>query len=168
MLKLTKKADYGLIAVRHLAEHEAEGACSAKDLAELYGLPQEALAKILQRLARGKLLVSLQGTNGGYVLARAACQISALEVIRAIEGPLFLTTCGSTRGCQTHSKCTVREPLQRVSRAIEEVLERLTVQQLSDSSATAPTVSIKAAPTLVGVGNEKITNCKVAGGDYGK
>ncbi len=50
MLKLTKKADYGLIAMRHLAEHVAIGTCSAKDLAELYSIPQEALAKILQRL----------------------------------------------------------------------------------------------------------------------
>ena len=76
MLKLTKKADYGLIAVRHLAEHAELGACSAKDLAEIYGLPQEALAKILQRLARSKLLISQQGTNGGYVLSRDPREIS--------------------------------------------------------------------------------------------
>ena len=78
MLKLTKKADYGLIAVRHLAEHADLGACSAKDLAEMYGIPQEALAKILQRLARSKLLTSQQGTNGGYVLvARSADDLGA-------------------------------------------------------------------------------------------
>ena len=88
MLKLTKKADYGLIAMRHLAEHSAVGTCSAKDLAELYSIPQEALAKILQRLKNARLLKSLQGTNGGYVLARDAREITALEVIRAIEGPL--------------------------------------------------------------------------------
>src|SRR5664280_2493126 len=62
MLKLTKKADYGLIAMRHLAEHAAVGTCSAKDLAELYSIPQEALAKILQRLKNARLLKSLQGT----------------------------------------------------------------------------------------------------------
>src|SRR6266571_7221813 len=88
MLKLTKKADYGLIAVRHLAEHADMGACSAKDLAEMYGIPQEALAKILQRLVRAKLLVSQHGTNGGYVLSRDPRKISVLEVIRALEGPL--------------------------------------------------------------------------------
>ena len=63
MLKLTKKADYGLIAMRHLAEHAAVGTCSAKDLAELYSIPQEALAKILQRLKKARLLKSLQGTT---------------------------------------------------------------------------------------------------------
>ena len=70
MLKLTKKADYGLIAMKHLAEHADLGACSAKDLAEMYNIPQEALAKILQRLVKAKLLASQQGINGGYILSR--------------------------------------------------------------------------------------------------
>jgi Rrf2 family protein len=134
MLKLTKKADYGLIAVRHLAEHADLGACSAKDLAEMYGIPQEALAKILQRLVRSKLLISQHGTNGGYVLSRDPRTISALEVIRAIEGPLFITSCKSEKGCSTSLKCTVREPLQKVSRTIEEVLGRLTVWELREST----------------------------------
>jgi Rrf2 family protein len=135
MLKLTKKADYGLIAVRHLAEHADLGACSAKDLAEMYGIPQEALAKILQRLARNKLLISQQGTNGGYVLSRDPRKISALEVIRAIDGPLFITSCNkSDKSCNQHTKCTVREPLAKVSRTIEEVLDRLTVWDLREST----------------------------------
>ena len=55
MLKLTKKADYGLIAMRHLAEHAQRGSCSAKDLADSYGIPQEALAKILQKQPEPRL-----------------------------------------------------------------------------------------------------------------
>jgi FeS assembly SUF system regulator len=134
LLKLTKKADYGLIAMRHLAEHSAQGAFSAKDIADLYSIPAEALAKILQRLARQKLLVSQQGTNGGYVLARDPRSISALEVIRAIEGPVFITACSSDhRDCSTVDRCTVKEPLRKVSRSIEEVLERLTVWELTEA-----------------------------------
>jgi len=139
MLKLTKKADYGLIAMRHLAESHASEACSAKDLAELYSIPQEALAKILQRLVKARLLVSQQGTNGGYVLARDARSISALEVIHAIEGPLFLTSCSTAKGdCGQSSHCTVREPLRKVSRTIEEVLAKLTVHELTESPESAP------------------------------
>ena len=96
MLKLTKKADYGLIAMRHLAQHADVGACSAKDLAEVYGMPQEALAKILQRLTRAGLLESQFGINGGYTLARDPRTITAFEVIRAIDGPLFMTSCSTT------------------------------------------------------------------------
>ncbi len=66
MLKLTKKADYGLIAMRHLAEHAQAGSCSAKDVAEAYGIPQEVMAKNLQRLVKAGLLHSQHGTNGGY------------------------------------------------------------------------------------------------------
>jgi len=143
MLKLTKKADYGLIAVRHLAEHADLGACSAKDLAEMYGIPQEALAKILQQLAKSKLLVSQHGTNGGYALARDPRQISALEVIRAIEGTPFMTSCRSAKGCGTSSRCTVREPLQKVGRAIEEVLSKLSVWELQESGEDAEPVSAK-------------------------
>lgn len=132
MLKLTKKADYGLIAMRHLATHADLGACSAKDLAEMYSLPQEALAKLLQKLAKSGLLQSQQGTNGGYTLARDPRNISALDVIRALEGPLFMTSCTTAKGsCEQTSRCTVREPLRKVSQSIEEVLGRLTIAEMA-------------------------------------
>jgi len=133
MLKLTKKADYGLIAMRHLAEHAAEGSLSAADLAEMYSIPQEALAKILQKLARAGLLTSQQGMRGGYMLARDPRQISALEVIRAIDGPLFLTSCTSDKrgDCEQTDRCTVREPLRRVGESIQEVLGRLSIHDMS-------------------------------------
>jgi Rrf2 family protein len=132
MLKLTKKADYGLIAMRHLARHADLGACSAKDLAEMYSIPQEALAKILQRLTREGLLISQYGTNGGYSLARDPRQISAFEVIRAIEGPLFITSCSVDNDCEQSDYCTIREPLRKVSRSIEEVLQKVTIWDLTE------------------------------------
>lgn len=132
VLKLTKKADYGLIAMRHLAQRAESGSCSAKDLADIYGLPQEALAKILQRLTRAGLLVSQCGTNGGYTLARDPREISAFEVIRAIDGPLFMTSCSTTQSdCDQSPRCTVREPLRKLSRSIEEVLSRLSIWEMS-------------------------------------
>jgi Rrf2 family protein len=138
MLKLTKKADYGLIAMRHLAEHADRGSCSAKDLADSYGIPQEALAKILQKLVRAKLLVSQHGIRGGYTLARDAHQISAFDVIRAVEGPLFMTSCVTVNGeCEQVSRCTVKEPLRRVSQSIEEVLSRITIGEMARDTAKA-------------------------------
>lgn len=136
MLKLTKKADYGLMAMKHLAEHAHEGACSAKDVAESYGIPQEALAKILQRLVKAGLLHSQHGINGGYTLARDASAISAFEVIRAIEGPLFITSCITVRGeCGQSSRCTIREPLRKVSSSIEEVLKQIAISEMKDEPA---------------------------------
>jgi Rrf2 family protein len=134
MLKLTKKADYGLIAMRHLAANADLGACSAKDLADMYTLPQEALAKLLQKLTKAGLLQSQQGTNGGYTLARNPQHISALDVIKALEGPLFMTSCSTAKGdCEQTSRCTVREPLRKVSKSIEEVLGRLTIAEMCET-----------------------------------
>jgi Rrf2 family protein len=135
MLKLTKKADYALIAMRHLADRATRGSCSAKDLADAYGIPQEALAKILQKLARKGLLRSMHGTHGGYTLGRDPREISALEVINAIEGPLFMTTCFSNRDCEQTNRCTVREPLRKVGESIQQVLSRLTIYEMADSAS---------------------------------
>lgn len=139
MLKLTKKADYGLIAMRHLAEYSAE-ACSAKDLAEAYGIPQEALAKILQRLAKAGLLLSHHGVNGGYILAREPRKITAFDVIQAIEGPLFMTSCHTSRRgeCEQSPRCTVREPLRRVGESIQGVLMRLTIADMRSPEPAEP------------------------------
>jgi len=134
MLRLTKKADYGLMAMKHLAEHADSGACSAKDVAEAYGIPPEALAKILQKLAKAGLLHSQHGMNGGYTLARDAGLITAFEVIRAIDGPLFITSCISVRGeCGQSNRCTIREPLRRVNQSIEEVLKRITISEMREA-----------------------------------
>ena len=133
MLKLTKKADYGLMAMKHLAEHGHGAACSAKDVAESYGIPQEALAKILQRLVRAGLLISQHGANGGYTLARGPETISAFEVIRAIDGPLFITSCITVRGeCDQSDRCTIREPLRRVNDSIEQVLRGISISEMRE------------------------------------
>ena len=131
MLKLSKKADYGLIAVRHLAERPPSLACSAKDIARAYGIPAELLAKILQKLVKNGLLISQHGTNGGYALAKPPSQITAFEVIRAIEGPLFITSCVTDhRECGQMLKCTVREPLRHVNETLVKALSAVTISSL--------------------------------------
>jgi len=133
MLKLTKKADYGLMAMKHLAEHADRGSCSAKDVAEAYGIPQEALAKILQRLAKVGLIRSQHGMNGGYTLTRDPKMISAFEVIKAIDGPLFITSCVTVRGeCGQSNRCTIREPLRKVNESIEQVLKNIMISQMKE------------------------------------
>ena len=132
MLKLTKRADYGLIAIRHLAGQASSSACSAKEIARTYKIPTELLAKILQKLAKNGLLVSQHGTNGGYVLARRPAEITAFEVIRAIEGPLFITSCVTDRReCGQMLGCTVREPLQRLNETLVKALTAVTIASLS-------------------------------------
>jgi Rrf2 family protein len=133
MLKLTKKADYGLMALKFLAEHPETVALSAKDIADAYGIPPQLLAKILQRLTKTGLLRSHAGMNGGYALARDARQISAFEVIHAIDGPLFITSCTKgAKGCELTPSCTIKEPLARVNDTISGVLKSISIYDLAD------------------------------------
>jgi Rrf2 family protein len=135
MLRLTKKADYGLMALKYLAEQVDGSAHSAKDIAEAYHIPPQLLAKILQTLAKAGLLVSHAGTNGGYALSRGAKDISAFEVIRAIDGPLFITSCITIHGsCDLAGHCTIKEPLRKVNDSIKELLSALSISDLIEAS----------------------------------
>ncbi len=137
MLKLTKKADYGLIALKHLAVNSGGMSSSAKAIADCYGIPQPLLAKILQKLTKIGLLQSLPGTNGGYRLARPPQSITALEVIRAIDGPIILTACFTEHGaCEQSEKCTVRAPLRKVHEGILNLLNTITISDMSRDEPT--------------------------------
>ena len=143
MLRLTKKADYGLMALKYLAEQPGAGAQSpaaqsAKDIAQAYHIPPPLLAKILQTLARAGLLVSHAGTNGGYALARPASEISAFEVIRAIDGPLFITSCITIHGsCDLAGHCTIKEPLRKVNDSIKDLLSNIHISDLIETAEAA-------------------------------
>jgi Rrf2 family protein len=138
MLKLTKKADYGLIAVKHLAVTAPRGVASSKEIADCYRIPLPLLAKTLQKLARGGILQSLAGTNGGYRLARSPQLISALEVIRAIDGPILLTSCFTDHGeCDQSEHCNVRAPLRKIHEGIVHLLSTISFSVLSSENGPA-------------------------------
>src|SRR5437879_12418541 len=98
MFKLSKKADYGLIAVKHLAMHRQQHACSANEIAEEYGISATLMGKVLQKLAHHSLVAAKHGSSGGYQLAKEPGQISALDVSSAIEGPVLMTSWFAIRG----------------------------------------------------------------------
>src|ERR1700690_3497272 len=123
MMKLSKNAAYGLIALKHLAMHNSHGSSSASDIAEVYPVSAPLMAKVLQKLAKGGLVAARHGSSGGYPLARDPSLITALDVIRAIDGPLFITSCVTSRGaCDVTTTCSIREPLKRGNDSFLEVL----------------------------------------------
>jgi Rrf2 family protein len=149
MLRLSKKADYALIAMKHLAQRADNGASSAREIAEHYDIPVELLAKVLQRLARKGLLRSHQGTHGGYHLARPAQTMSVADVIQAIDGPVSVTACSSDLdSCDQYAKCIVRDPLWRLKDRILAALASLTVYELAmDTDLPVPvTMTRRAGP----------------------
>lgn len=154
MLKLTKKADYGLIALCHLSRQAAisateanpfGGTASAKDIAELYKIPLPLLSKVLQTLVRNGLLASEQGALGGYRLARSPHDISTLEVIRTIDGPIILTDCFTEHArhtqCDQSQSCPVRQPLRKIHEGILQLLSSITVADLSSEEMSMPSIA---------------------------
>lgn len=148
MLKLTKKADYGLIALKHLSLLDVTGSASAKEISETYHIPLPLLAKVLQKLAKTGFLRSVHGTNGGYRLAREASRINALEVIRSIDGPIILTSCFTDHAvCDQSSHCNVREPLRKIHEGILGLLESITIADMSDAANPDSRLYALAAPS---------------------
>ena len=144
MFKLSKKADYGLIAMKHLANHRQEHACSASEIAEEYGISATLMAKVLQRLAKQGLVAAKHGSAGGYQLARQPEKINALEVLTAIDGPVLITSCVTSHGnCEATERCSVKEPLQRVNESILNVLSMVTIAHLSEEKQERSLVGLK-------------------------
>jgi Rrf2 family protein len=162
MLRLTKKADYSLIALKHFASRQRENghALSAKEVADHCGIPLPILSKLLQKLGKSGFLVSAYGTNGGYRLARDPRLISALEVIRAIDGPIVLANCFTQDShCGHVDKCTVRRPLRRIHEGILRLLDSVSIQDMLQDSeaeqdpAVNPLVALQRAPERFGSHN---------------
>ena len=132
MLRLSKKADYALIAMKHLAMRPDTASASAREIAEQYDIPVELMAKVLQRLVRRGLLASHQGTRGGYRLGRAPVAISVADVIQAIDGPLTVTACSTeAENCDQYGKCSIRDPLWRIKDRILSALATCSLQEVA-------------------------------------
>ena len=147
MLRLSKKADYALMAVRHLALPDGPSSTSAREIAEQYDIPLELMAKVLQRLVRAGLLVSTQGTRGGYTLSRLPGAISVSDVIQAIDGPFMVTACSTDNNdCEQFSKCSIRDPLWQIRERIASTLDTVTIAEMAaESDAAEASVTSPAA-----------------------
>jgi len=134
MLQLSKKIEYGLIALRHIASGRTSHTFTTKEIADEYGLSYDLLAKILQCLAKKGFLQSHHGVNGGYSLAKLADEITISSVIQAIEEkPLIsIVQCesGDPENCLIRSTCTIRNPLVKIQGNINKMLEQVTIMEM--------------------------------------
>jgi FeS assembly SUF system regulator len=134
MLKLSRLTDYAAVVMAQIARHP-DTPHAAADLADAVKLPVPTVKKTLKMLVRAGLLTSLRGALGGYQLARSASQISAAEIISAIEGPVAMTECSQAEGdCELVDTCSVADNWQRVSLAIRTLLESVTLAHLADTA----------------------------------
>ncbi|MBI4535514.1 MAG: Rrf2 family transcriptional regulator [Ignavibacteriae bacterium] len=133
MVRLSKKVEYGLIAIRHVATRSNGELVTAKEIADRYHIPYELLAKVLQKLSKAGLIVSHQGVRGGYTLAKHPSEIRVSKVINAIEGTLpMIAQCMSEgpESCGVFSVCTIKSPLHKVQANIEQAFNSMTLMEI--------------------------------------
>jgi len=132
MLKLSKKADYALVALSHLHAHH--GSASVNEIAQSYHLSPQMLANVLKVLANSGVLASKRGTSGGYALGRQPGQIFVGEVIDLIDGKQSLSDCASVdKGCDAESNCPAKRPLLMIHLKIKHFIDNLTLADIANA-----------------------------------
>jgi Rrf2 family protein len=133
MLQLSKKVEYGLIALRSMASKEGQQVLTAKEIAKAHHIPYELLAKVLQRLAKAGIVRSIQGVRGGYILARKPSETTISAVISVIEDEKpMIAECYIEGGgaCSIFDNCSLRKPLGKVQRTLNNVFESMTIAEI--------------------------------------
>ena len=152
MLKFSKRADYALLALQYMAflqRHDGRQprVVNTKEIAEEHFMPVELLAKVLQTLARNQIIESHHnGPKGGYVLGRQPRDITIIQVLEAIEGPLGITDCyhEEKEQCEQMDRCNIRTPLLKIQESIYKLLNDMSIEDmLMDESPLIVVESLK-------------------------
>lgn len=134
MLQITKKVDYGLVALTHLALHPTER-LSARELAETYRLSRTLMANCLKVLGRNGLLHAARGTKGGYALACDPAEVTVGLLVELLDAPLQLADClagpGQGLGCEVSRVCPVKKSVFKIQLQIRDVLFGTTIAELA-------------------------------------
>ncbi|MBI1827533.1 MAG: Rrf2 family transcriptional regulator [Planctomycetes bacterium] len=150
MLALTKKTDYALIALTHLAKKSGE-LINARGLAAASRIPLPMLTNILKVLAHEGIVGSERGSSGGYVLKRKPSSVNLHELISAVEGPFHFVQCFMAaersnlegEGCELEHSCPIRTPALRIQGRLEEFLKSVTLAELLEGNPQRGEVSVR-------------------------
>lgn len=133
-VRITTWAEYGLIVSVHLARRGAERPRPAREIAEQEGLPPDYVEQILLKLRRAGLVKSVRGAKGGYLLARAARDISVRDVIEAAEHRTFEVNCDTypinAERCAGDAGCSIRPVWRSLQHRIDEFLASVSLADL--------------------------------------
>ena len=130
MLKITRKVEYALIAVRYL-EETSEKLVSVNEISKLYGIPRELLAKTMQKLAGANIVSSVKGPHGGYKATSKASKITLNDFFEILEGPTAIMDCYFDSGCNHLTNCNIRGPINKINDSIRNLFDNLTLADIA-------------------------------------
>lgn len=142
MLRLTKKVEYAIIALRYFSISNDE-LLSAKVISEKTSINYDLLAKILQQLSKNGIIASVPGSRGGYTLIKRPANISLKNVIESVEGPIHFTDCMNpgekNNTCDQVADCCIRDSLEKIHSDLKEYFSSITIQDIIETSKNAVT-----------------------------
>ena len=134
-MRLTAKSEYGLLALVHLAREEGDAAAprpvSAREIAESENIPIKFLEQLLVTLRKAGLVTATRGAHGGFVLGKTAGDITVLDIVEALEGPLSPSPCDGTRECGHTAGCAAAPVWEQAGQALRDVLGSTSVADLA-------------------------------------
>ena len=131
MLKLTKTVEYALISINYIEKNAKDKPVPAKSISNQFLIPEELLAKILQRLVKLDILKSIQGSHGGYKLNNSTKDINLIDFIELLEGPIGIVDCTVDKDCSLLDYCNIRKPIRLINNNIRSVLEKTALSDIT-------------------------------------
>lgn len=127
-MKLSTKGRYGLKAMFELSLNHSKGPVSIKTIATNQNIPEQYLEQIFSKLRKAKLIKSVRGAQGGYLLTKKASEITVYDVINAVEGPVSISEClESDEICENSNSCVTRGVWEKIKNSIENVMKSITL-----------------------------------------
>ena len=131
MLKLTRKTEYALIALRYLQIKSDGKPVTARKIAEIENIPISILSKVLQHLSRENLIETVKGAHGGYQLSVNLSKINLWKFLETMEGPLGLVDCLQNSQCEQENNCSIKTPISKINLTVKNVFDKLSVSDVT-------------------------------------
>ena len=129
MLKITKTAEYALIAIKHMSS--IESICSSNNIANQYNIPKEIMAKTLQKLSKKNYIKAIKGPKGGYFIKNSIKNINLINFIEDIEGPVGISTCSKNEECYLIDCCNIKDPINKINNNIKNILSKVKLKDIA-------------------------------------
>ena len=129
MLIITKKVEYALIAIRHM--NTSKNLCSSREISSIYNVPQEIMAKTLQKLCKMEYIKAVKGPHGGYYLNMSMNSVNLIEFIENLEGPVGIVKCSTDNNCDLIEKCNIKSPINKINTNIRNILSKVSLRDIA-------------------------------------
>jgi len=131
MMRISRKTDYGLIALKHISTQGDGKLVNAREIASQFNLPANLLAKVLHKLSQSGIVEAQKGSGGGYRMTRDPATVTLTEIFESIEGPVHMVVCSNPDGgCTLEDRCTIKNGLMTLEQKFIDFFNTVTISEI--------------------------------------